>query len=265
MFSRLLFAVARRLPFKIEKLYVPAMGQVINRPGDSSSVFGEIFVSQIYQPIAPLPHGATAVDLGSNVGYFTIFINQRIKDGKIFVFEASPKAFAHLENNISRISRKNGNTIDIHNVAICDYSGEIDFMVDNTHDSNVAAAAYRDISTFQDADHFVSIRIPCETIGHYVKGRIDFLKCDIEGAEYGVLTDELLNPAKVGQFVVEFHDIDEHRSEFDHIIETSLNRGYAIYDKKNEPVISFDDLHRVRKELGLHSTILKFCAKSLLN
>lgn len=185
-FSRILITLAKRLPIKAERFYVPVFGQVINRPGETLSVFNEIYFTKIYEPIAPLPPAPTIVDLGSNVGIFTIYINQLIKGGKIFAFEASPKAFVHLESNISRISRKNGNDIKLFQVAICDHAGEIDFLVDQTNDTNVAAAAFRDLSTLADADHFVAMRVPCNTLDHYVKGRIDLLKCDIEAAEYGV-------------------------------------------------------------------------------
>jgi hypothetical protein len=53
-FSRLLLSVARRLPVKAEKLYVPALGQVLDHPGDFLSVFNEIFLRRLLASRAAL-------------------------------------------------------------------------------------------------------------------------------------------------------------------------------------------------------------------
>lgn len=263
VFSRLLISVSRRLPFKVESFYVPALRQVVHRPGDSSAVFHEIFVRKLYEPMAPLPAQPTIVDLGSNVGFFTIFFNQRVSGGKIFVFEASPKAFVHLKNNISRMSNSRNNEVKLYNVAICNYAGEIDFMVNTTDDTNVAASAFRDFSHFSDAHLFAPVRIPCNTLSHFVEGKIDLLKCDIEGAEYGVLTDDLLDPAKISQMIVEFHDLEKNIDEFSRIMNTCRNRGYAIFDEHGNPVGTAEDQ---LKNLNLKdSQVIKFCSKQLLN
>jgi hypothetical protein len=78
-------------------------------------------------------------------------------------------------------------------------------------------------------------------------------------------TDELLNPAKVSQLVVEFHFIDDHQPDFDRIINTCLKRGYAIFGEKNEPILSLAEIQQRRKDEGRNLLKLKFCAKTLLN
>jgi FkbM family methyltransferase len=262
VFSRLLIAVARRLPFKLKKFYVPALRQVLNRPGDAASSFGEIYVRQIYDPVAPLPPQPNIVDLGSSVGLFVMFMNQRIHGGRITSFEASPAAFRHLQDNIRRMPSQNRNDVKIKNVAICNYSGEIDFLLDQTNDTNVAATAFRDISKFPDIGNFISVRIPCERLDHFVDTRIDYLKCDIEGAEYQVLEDQILDPMKIGQMAIEFHDIGKHRTEFNRIVETCVDRGYSIRDRNNRKIDSLATLYGTLGN-GEQSMVLKFCAKDL--
>lgn len=259
MLSRLVMSVARRLPFRLRRWYVPVLGQMFYRAEDASSTFGEIFRRRLYEPILPLPAHPVVVDLGSSLGLFVIFINQRIQGGSILSFEASPKTFAYLRQNVAQIPPSHGNTIEIHNIAISDRNGEIAFFVDSKNETNVAATAYRDISAFGDAADFVATSVPCARLDRFIHSQIDYLKCDIEGAEYVVLEDELLHPARVRQMAVEFHDIGKHYGEFQRIVRTCFARGYRVFAEDNTELSSFEVL---RPEMGVpdRSIVLKFCA-----
>jgi hypothetical protein len=72
------------------------------------------------------------------------------------------------------------------NVAICAHSGEIDFFIYRTKYTSVEAGAFIYVALFTNPEHWETVRIPCNSLWHYVEGRIDLLKCDIEAAEYRV-------------------------------------------------------------------------------
>ena len=65
--------------------------------------------------------GQTAIDLGANIGYFTLLLAQLVgQDGQVVAFEPDPENFQLLERNV----RANGYTnVAVRREAVADYSG----------------------------------------------------------------------------------------------------------------------------------------------
>jgi hypothetical protein len=75
---------------------------------DSSTecIYNEVFGERIYdfRQIC-LPDRPTIMDVGANIGLYTIWAQQRYQPQAIHCYEASPRTFARLADNIRRLIR----------------------------------------------------------------------------------------------------------------------------------------------------------------
>lgn len=127
-----------------------------------------------------LKSGQTAVDVGANIGFFTLLFARQVgPKGKVISFEPGPKSFRLLEQNI----RENGyGNVVANNAAVGDRNGAIDLLVCRTGESDNRIAA----ADSADRDR---VSVPLFSLDEYfpVSTRIDFLKIDVQGAEPLVL------------------------------------------------------------------------------
>jgi FkbM family methyltransferase len=123
--------------------------------------------------------GARIVDVGANVGFFTLlFARQAGPGGKVWAFEPGPQSFALLAKNVSINAYTN---VTVENIAISDFSGTIDFYVCRTgeSDNRVAGAVFG-----QGERDKVNVR--CVALDDYfadIDAPVDFVKIDAQGAE----------------------------------------------------------------------------------
>jgi FkbM family methyltransferase len=90
-----------------------------------------------------------------------------------------------------------------HDVGIADFDGEVDFHMPPRRDFiSHSIVAAREYSAETIRVPVIRLHTAMQRLGH---GRIDLLKVDIEGAEYGVIEDFLRGGAPVEQILIEFH------------------------------------------------------------
>lgn len=134
-----------------------------------------VFMSILHAEIDP---GYTCIDLGSNIGYTTLFMCEKAgKSGKVYAIEPDPWNVKMLRANIER-NNFNSNT-EIFPIAISDISGEIDFwQSDKTNLSSVQKTRHSNRS----------IKVQCESLNTFLEGKLypNFIKMDIEGHEVKV-------------------------------------------------------------------------------
>ena len=259
--SKIELALLRRLPFHVRSAYIPALGQSIAYPQCAASSFQDIFIRQIYRPAMPLPVGATVVDLGVNLGMFCMYINGLLRAGRIHCFEANPTLFPHLKKNVEAVVRR-GNTVELSNVAIAGESGFLELFTNEDDVVSVAPTAFRDVSKFPDREKYKPVRVASERLPRLVPGRIDFLKCDIEGAEYDVLDDDVLTTDRLGQAAIEFHDVSDRFDRLSRIVETAYANGFSLAFQGSGMMTPPALLDAVRHS-GEEAVIITMCAKDL--
>ena len=131
--------------------------------------------------------GATAIDIGANLGYYTCPLSDIVgRKGRVYAVEPVPVIFDVLTHNVG--SRKN---VTLLNYAL----GEEETTIEMANDS-VAAGGY-----FGTGRNFVSDGdLSAEAIRFTAQmrrgselfaniGKIDFIKCDIEGYERVVMPE----------------------------------------------------------------------------
>ena len=133
--------------------------------------------------------GATVVDIGANIGTFTVLAASIVgPTGRVIAFEPVSATFARLQANIAL----NG----LHNVVACREA--VDGR-DGTIGIRIGAksALSTTYGTIDPAEHTMVETVPCRSIGglfdrHQID-RIELLKMDCEGAEYGIFRSSRRN------------------------------------------------------------------------
>lgn len=140
---------------------------------------------------AALPkNGVSAVDLGANVGMFGLWLRSRYPDARITAFEPDPENARVL----SRTAAANTRTgiWEVVEAAAGNRDGEISFVTGGFTNSRVAESGEAGTS------------VPLVDVFPYFDGA-DFLKIDIEGAEWGLVDDPRFTELEARVVAFEYH------------------------------------------------------------
>lgn len=173
---------------------------------------------------------ATVVDVGANIGAYSLFAAKKATEGKVFSFEP--------ENNNYRQLRKNIELNKIFNIStfrlgICDRECDTKlFLSDNNEGAHTLykydSCKIQKIKCIKLTDIFQQCKIK----------RADILKIDIEGAEYDILmstSKKVFN--KIDRIVLEFHDFLGLKYNSRHLIKFLENMEYDV-DVKTPKIIT---------------------------
>ena len=119
-------------------------------------------------------NGMVCVDLGSNIGYTTLYMLQNDgPDGLVYAIEPDPRNLKLLQQNIEENNYEN---CEVVHCAISDNNGEIDFW--EASKPNLSSVTKNKYSTNK-------ISVPCFTLGKFLEDRRypNFIKMDVEGHE----------------------------------------------------------------------------------
>jgi FkbM family methyltransferase len=165
-----------------------------------------------------VPPGAeTVLDVGGNIGLFSLYAALRNPGARIVAVEPFPVTFARLESNIAR----NGlaNRVDCWNVGVADSPGVRAMPVEGPSQSRgllpadsatVNGCSWVNVKTFGDL-----VRDACE---HLRSDRLDLVKIDIEGAEHeAVLSAPPESFLPIQELGMEYHPSHPKRPLFDHL------------------------------------------------
>ena len=207
-----------------------------------------------------IPAGATIFDIGANVGRVSLGLAKAHEDSMIYAFEPVEETFHGLEKNL----RLNGEAEHVKACHMGFYSecGNLKFFVPAANE----AASLRPITDtyyFKEGDQgqgerkerLEEIVCPVDTLDNFVETngitRLDFIKCDTEGAEKMVFSGGThvfleLRP------VVYTEMLRKHAARFDYhpneIIEMFEGWGYSCYTSVNERLIPFKKMDEATKE-----------------
>ncbi|MGE3157641.1 MAG: FkbM family methyltransferase [Xanthobacteraceae bacterium] len=173
---------------------------------DTQFLYDETFVSQIYQhKDMRIPDRPTIMDVGANVGIYSIWAHRRYKAETIYCYEASPRTFGYLEDNIRRLIDPAVTRVAAFDQAVASRGGETLLLSQPTQVSGLStllnerqvpwladAAANRELETHEVISTTVSEQIAAHGIA-----TVDMLKIDVEGYFLEVLKG--IAPADVGR------------------------------------------------------------------
>jgi FkbM family methyltransferase len=146
-----------------------------------SFVYGTWEPDVVNAVVSMVKAGTTAIDIGAHIGYYTLLLAKCVGPaGRVISFEPLPVNFALLEQNV-RLNRLRH--VQMNAQAVFSRNEELTITVPD-HAPNSGDAS---VLSTQGTKRF---RVPAITLDSFCSStglRPDFLKMDVEGAEYDVL------------------------------------------------------------------------------
>jgi len=143
-------------------------------------MINEIWNVAVYDKLLDRIHdGSTVVDIGANIGIFTIKAARAAKNVKVFSYEPFPESFESLTKNI----HLNGleTTVKATNAAVAGKHGELTLFF-RAHDPGGVS-----LHEYGDKSELSSLKVPSFTLEEVFRANkievCDYLKMDCEGAE----------------------------------------------------------------------------------
>lgn len=169
-------------------------------PGDSPVfLFFEIFANGCYRRPLRLPPRGTIVDVGANIGAFTIDCALRYRDVRIEAYEPNPVPFRVLERNV--IANGLAARVRVYNEAVGASAGTLRLW--QSH-GNITATAYPSADGMTGSPMAVPMIDLATVIAR--AGDVGVLKIDAEGAEADILEGGRAVLRRVEQIVAEYHE-----------------------------------------------------------
>jgi len=151
-----------------------------------------IYLTGMYEPnefraVADLlGKGMTFVDVGANVGLYTLFAARKVGErGQVISIEPSAREFRRLQANVKLNRLRN---VLLLKLAMSDTTGERDLLVaTKDHSGHNTFGYYADGVTQLDYKERVQTSTIDGIVARERVRRVDFLKLDIEGGEFFAL------------------------------------------------------------------------------
>jgi FkbM family methyltransferase len=172
-------------------------GPVITAPAENAlwPHFSDIWYHLSYTKYCSIPQRGTVVDVGANVGVFSLFASRFARC--VYSLEPASSNFSRLRNNILLAN----NVFPIHSA--CgprDEKGTLDL-------SGLPVAFSLKTATPEGPVESVDVISLATLFQRYNIPRCDYLKLDCEGAEFEIILDSSpLVFNRIHQIVLEYHD-----------------------------------------------------------
>lgn len=183
----------------------------------------EIFIEEIYKQA--LPDKPYIIDCGANIGLSVIYIKQLYPNATIKAFEPDDMNYDLLSKNINSFGYKD---VSLKKEAVWINDGFLDFSSDGTMGSKIESTGHS-----VNTKKVKAIRLKEE-----ITKKIDFLKLDIEGAEFAVIKDIKDNLHNVRNLFLEYHGNFSQNNELVELLTIVHETGFKFYIKEAANVYS---------------------------
>jgi FkbM family methyltransferase len=176
-----------------------------------------------------------AIEIGSHIGYFSLYLCNRLKEnGKLVLFECSPGVVKLLKRNIEI----NGfeKFVKIEESAVSDQNSTMDLYITD----NSEGATHSIIGGLAGLGK--KIEIQTLTLDEYfnlnkIERKLDFLKIDAEGAEGLILkgAKEVIMKYRP-TILIEMHTIDGSTYKLAEELLSEFNYSFEVFDHEYEDI-----------------------------
>ena len=180
------------------------------------------------------------VDIGANIGLFSIYMKFQDPDCTIDCFEPSPSTLALLQSNTGHIPG-----ITIHPYGLYNKDDEVDFFINgyNTGENSIR----------QSTKHFAhSVKVNLKNAASEFErlgiGEIDVLKIDTEGCEVEIIESLSQRLTKASYIILEYHsekdrkEIDRLLTDFHLMASSSVRIGGGLVKYMNSDLLKEYDI-----------------------
>jgi FkbM family methyltransferase len=201
----------------------------------------EIFIDEIYKQV--LPTNAHILDCGANIGLSVIYLKKICPTANIVAFEPDQRNFELLKKNIESHSLKN---VELRNQAVWKEDAILSFESEGSMSSKIIEIKRDEQST----------TVKAVRLKNLLDNKVDFLKIDIEGAEFKVLKDIEEALTNVNAMFIEYHGNFAQNEELVEIFEILNRQRFFFYIKEatnvyKHPFIRRRETHQYDLQLNL--------------
>lgn len=184
-------------------------------PQDFLHGLKEIFIEEVYN--VELPPQAYVLDCGANIGLSVIYIKEKFPDANVIAFEPDTNNYRLLRQNVQAFGFQQ---VQLEEKAVWTANTELLFESEGNMGSRIGTGDSGGKKTR-------AVRLK-----DFINKRVDFLKMDIEGAEYEVIKDIADKLHLVDQMFVEYHGKFSQNKELLEILHLIANAGFSFYIKE---------------------------------
>jgi FkbM family methyltransferase len=179
--------------------------------------FHEIFIEEIYKQDIRR-HTPYIIDCGANIGISVLYVKLLFPTARIVAFEPDDLNFNLLQKNIKSFNLEN---VELRKEAVWISNTNLSFAQKGSLSSKIETKA---TST---TTHVKAVRLK-----DLMTEEINFLKLDIEGAEYSVLKDIADNLSYVQNLFIEYHGTFEQNRELSEMLQIVVEAGFKYCIKQ---------------------------------
>jgi FkbM family methyltransferase len=208
---------------------VRIMGLDIAYPNQSHALFlvHEVFVQAVYafRSASPAPF---IIDCGANIGFTTLFFTRLFPGARIIAVEPEPGTAAWLRTNVERNAPEG---VRIVEAAVAGQEGTVTLFAPETDPGSMTS------STREEWTAGAGTQVRAIRLSTLIDGPVDFLKLDVEGAEYEVVRELVATGAiaRVRQTTIEYHPLASEPDGAETLAKLLAGAGMEVSVAPGEP------------------------------
>jgi FkbM family methyltransferase len=165
-------------------------------------IYDDIFTKNTYffETENPAPH---IIDCGGHIGLAVLYFKGLYPRSRVLTFEPNPETFSLLKRNIAQNSLHG---VEAINMALSheDNKDAILYVGENFLEAWDSTDTIEP-DLWDNMDQYRGVSVRSARLSSYINGKIEFIKLDIEGAEYDVLEESKAKIGSVGAITLEYH------------------------------------------------------------
>jgi len=189
------------------------------------------------------------LDIGANIGWYSLNLSKYVPAGQIIAFEPIANTFGLLKKNIQLNGIKN---VELRNIGLSDKKGILEFYY---NPRLTGATSLRDLGIGAGKKKVRCKVKRLDDLADTLPSRIDFIKCDVEGAELFVIKGAL-NILKRAKPVLFLEMLRKWSAKFGYhpndIIKLLKSIGYDCYSVKADRLSRINKVTDKTKETNFY-------------
>ncbi len=181
--------------------------------------YQEIFIDRIYEYISK-SENPIIIDCGANMGLSVLFFAKQNPNATIIAFEPEEPIYEILKKNINNYKLEN---VTVHKKAVWHKETTLEFFTDKGMGGSITNVYTNQVPTV----------IETIVLKDFLHQKIDFLKMDIEGAEYIVLKSCGSLLQNIQNIFVEYHSFINEEQHLDDLLLLLKQNGFRYHLKQS--------------------------------
>lgn len=201
---------------EVKQITFPVFTVFYKRPYELLHTYREIFEREIYRFATTKPN-PLIVDCGANIGLSVLYYKTIFPAATVIAFEPDSNNFQLLQQNTRQNKLQN---VHLRQEAVWITNGTISFAASESEASHIAPnGGGASVTAIRFADFLAE------------QQEIDFLKMDIEGAEWDVIRDCAAHLPKINNLFLEYHGKVQETHKLLDLLQWVKEAGFSVYIK----------------------------------